>query len=229
MKVILGVCCIWLLSVGHVLAYQVTPMYLEMEYVGSKAQSSYQVTNNSSKNVLVQVSAYRVVIDPNTSEETITPADEDFLILPPQASVTPNNVRRFRVRYLGGEQVTSTQTYRIVFEELQTSDGDKSDSQVKFLFNFSTVVFVSPTSEECTTRLNSRVEGDFLVLKNEGNCVLNIGQAKLTFSKDGKSESSSWNNLKFENNSIYLIPNLVKRYKLPVQFQNSDAVEFDLN
>ncbi|MPW36324.1 molecular chaperone [Vibrio sp. B1Z05] len=229
MKVILGVCLMLLCSVRYAFAYQVTPMYMEMEYVGSKAQSSYQVTNTSNKEVRVQVSVQRIEIDPETNEETTLEADEDFLILPPQAIVAANSVRRFRVRYLGSEQVQSTHTYRVLFEEVQTNDGTVDDAQVKFLFNFSTVVFVSPTAEECSNSLSYKVQTDYLILINQGNCVLNVSQAQLTFSKNGQQKTMSWNELEFENKSNYLLPKVIKKYKLSQGNKGSAIVEFSLN
>ncbi|WP_261818051.1 fimbrial biogenesis chaperone [Vibrio gallicus] len=210
-------------------AYQVTPMYLEMEYVGRKAQSSYQVTNNTSQPVMLDVLVHKVSIDPETNQEISTAADEDFLILPPQAMVAPNTIRRFRVRYLGEGQVDSTQTYRVMFEQLQTNDGNETASQVKFLFNFSTVVFVSPTQDKCTRTLNAQVDSPNIVLVNKGNCVINIGQARLTFAVGDEETESTWSGLELENSSNYLIPKVTKKYVLPKELQGSRLVDINLN
>ncbi|MFA0065644.1 molecular chaperone [Vibrio breoganii] len=211
------------------LAYQVTPMYLEMEYVGRKAQASYQVTNNSSQPVMIEVLVRKVKIESDSNLESSENAEQDFLILPPQAVVEPNSVRRFRVRYLGDGEISATQTYRVLFEQIQTSDGTEDDTQVKFLFNFSTIAFVSPTPDKCTRTINAKVEESELVLRNEGNCVLNIGQATLFFSQNGSTTEKSWSELSFENSSNYLIPQLTKRYKLPPGLINSVLVDISMN
>ncbi|GEA60846.1 fimbria/pilus periplasmic chaperone [Vibrio comitans] len=208
------------------MAYQVNPMFQLMEVVGSQSQSSYQISNDSPTAVLLEIRAYKVEFDAD-SQEALTPADEDFLILPPQMRIEAGGNQRFRIRYLGSNQINQTAVYRVIFEQIKTTEIETETSQVKFMFNFSTIAFVSPT--ECEPILKSSLKDDTLEVMNTGNCVLDLNKARFELSNAYSKTHLKWPQFQAVDTSEYLLPGRPKLVKIPEKYQEFDSVESTLN
>ena len=66
-----------------IFAYEVSPIYLELDDVGRNSQGLYKVTNVEDDPILLEVHVYQA--DFSSGEEILTPSEDEFLILPPQA------------------------------------------------------------------------------------------------------------------------------------------------
>ncbi|MGB5865220.1 MAG: fimbria/pilus periplasmic chaperone, partial [Sulfitobacter sp.] len=81
-------------------AQRVEPMRFELEPSGNGTQTTLQVTNTRSFPITIEAVPSVLTIDEN-GDETLTPADDDFLIFPPQVVIAAGKTQSIRVRYIG--------------------------------------------------------------------------------------------------------------------------------
>ena len=193
-------------------AYEVSPIYLELDDIGRNSQGLYKVTNVEKEPILLEVNVYQT--DFSTGEEILTPSEDEFLILPPQAKIDGQKSQTFRVRYMPTGPIKQTVTYRIVFTQIelenQIEEGD--DSSISMLLEFATLVFVSPTSSKSipTTTLQNRQ----VTIRNDGMRVLNMNGMEFNFSGDKINKTVDWEVLS-KKTSAYLMPGTAVKYALP--------------
>ncbi|MFA0134372.1 molecular chaperone [Vibrio splendidus] len=193
-------------------AYEVSPIYLELDDVGRNAQGLYKVTNVEEEPILLEVNVYQT--DFSTGEEILTPTEDEFLVLPPQAKIDGLKSQTFRVRYMPTGPIKQTVTYRIVFSqiELENQIEEDEDSSISMLLEFATLVFVSPTSSKSiptTTVQNSQV-----AIRNDGKRVLNMNGMEFSFSGGKANKTVDWEVLS-KKTSAYLMPGTTIKYTLP--------------
>lgn len=197
-------------------AFQVEPMTQNFSATGRNAQQTYKVDNNSSVELAVEVIVYRRLIN-DVGEEELVEDDGNFLIMPPQTKIAPESIQSFRVRYLGSSAISLTESYRIVFKQLPLEELTKV-SEIKLLFNFSTLAFVSPEKTSPIPDISIKDENT-VEIENLGSKVMDLSQWKLKF-KDVKKESVElgWERLK-------LLP--ISRFIMPMTSQQIDLSYLD--
>ncbi|BDM65245.1 hypothetical protein NFHSH190041_26970 [Shewanella sp. NFH-SH190041] len=160
-------------------AFQIQPMVQQMEALGKESNTSYRLENTGRSDVTVEVSAFRRFLDVK-GKEHLQPADDDFLILPPQAVVAPGQFQVFRVKYMGQEDTSKSISYRVDFRQLPVVS-ELEDTGVKMLFNFSTLVFINPHDGkvEPKARLQWRNKLPHLLMTNHGTEVMVLGEWQL--------------------------------------------------
>lgn len=201
-----------------VLSYQVVPMYHSLEIVGNKSRASYQITNTRPKEALVEIKVLKVELVGN--DERLTPADSEFLLLPPQLQIAPGRRQTVRMRYLGNAEISKTNIYRVVFSEVKTQDREVTSGGVDLLLEFSTVVFVSPN--ECSFNVRSWVKDDKVHFSNIGNCVVDLSRLDYEFTNEEDDVRAYWHEINTTNLSGYLVPGRDKVLTL-----SSDYMEYD--
>ncbi|GAM68172.1 P pilus assembly protein [Vibrio sp. JCM 19236] len=204
-----------------VFAYQVIPMYQSLEIAGNKSRSSYQITNTRPKDALVEIKVFEVEFTSNG--ESLTPADSDFLILPPQLYIEPGRRQTVRMRYLGSEEIKETHIYRVIFSEVKTQDQEKEKGGVELLLEFSTVVFVSP--HECSFKVRSWVKDSKVHFSNSGNCVVDLSRLRFELSNKNDDKRVYWHEINTTNLSSYLVPGRDKVVSLTGEFSRYDGIE----
>lgn len=204
------------LFIPGVFAYQVSPMFHLFEVAGNGSKGAYEISNTGNSEIFVEAVVYSVSFDASGNEQLI-PEEEDFLILPPQGKIQAGEARRFRVRYLGDALLPQTKVYRVIFEQIQTSDNTEDDAaKLEFLVDFSTVIFVSPMN--CKARVEYRIQGSELVLYNPSSCVYDLNTSQFEFSNSKDSRDVQWSELK-PHFAGYLLPKTERRVKLEGQYK----------
>ncbi|MEO9469201.1 hypothetical protein [Parasphingorhabdus sp.] len=97
-------------------AMRVSPMTLELESTGSGATARFEVQNIGPKDLLYETRVYRIELN-DQGEETINPADEDFLVFPPQGVLSTGVSQVVRLQWLG-LKLDAPQTYHVSIEQL---------------------------------------------------------------------------------------------------------------
>jgi fimbrial chaperone protein len=172
------------LSTGA-LAYQVQPMIVELSSQGKNSLTSYRLQNPGNVALPVEVEVFRRTFDEN-QKEILIPAEQDFMVLPPQIEVPANGYQIFRAKYLGNPALKETDSYRIVFKQLPLGN-EKEKSGVKMMFNFATLVFVSPknVAAEHKSLLKCEVISECtLNISNHGKRVLDLSHFDYHFNDD---------------------------------------------
>lgn len=129
------------------LAMRVSPMVIEMESRGTDATARIEVQNINPGNLAFETRVFRMNIDAE-GEITETPADEDFLIFPPQGVLPASGRQVVRLQWLGDPEPDTSQSYYVSIEQLpvalEPTATDSVGAQVQILYNMRALVVVAP-------------------------------------------------------------------------------------
>lgn len=116
-------------------AARVTPMSLDLQPTGTRSSARIEVTNNEDRQLPIEVRMYKGVIG-ERGELDLQPADEKFLVFPPQTLIGPNGQQVFRVQYLPDAVPTESEVYYAAVSQIPVQlPADQSRIQVVMRFN----------------------------------------------------------------------------------------------
>jgi fimbrial chaperone protein len=140
------------------LAFTLVPITMEFEPAGRGANQSFRLENDSSNSVPVQISMLTRQMDLN-GVETNAPAEDDFLVYPPQVLLKPNQVQTVRVKWLGTPKPEKELTYRILAEQLPVElDKEKANvSRINVMVRYLGSVYIVPKGAKADVLLESAV------------------------------------------------------------------------
>jgi len=129
------------------LAMRVSPMVVEMESRGSNAVARIEVQNINPGNLAFQTRVFRMEIDKDGNITEI-PADQDFLIFPPQGVLPVSGRQVVRLQWVGDAEPATSQAYYVSVEQLpvpfEPGSTDSVGAQVQVLYNMRALVVVAP-------------------------------------------------------------------------------------
>ncbi|KZN34258.1 fimbria/pilus periplasmic chaperone [Pseudoalteromonas luteoviolacea] len=172
------------------MAYQVQPMIVDLASHGKNSLVTYRLQNPSDSALPIEIEVFKRTFDENQTE-VLVPAEDDFIVLPPQVEVPAKSYQVFRAKYLGSPELKETTSYRIVFKQLPLPNEDEK-SGVKMVFNFATLVFVSPEgikAQQKSTINCEKIDSCMLTISNEGERVLDLSNFDYHF-HNGKTKVS---------------------------------------
>ncbi len=127
-------------------AMRVSPMVIEMQTDGSASTARIEVQNMNPGRLPFETRVTRADFQP---DGTIieTPADEDFLVFPPQGVLANGQRQVIRLQWLGGP-IDASRAYYVAVRQLPvalepTQEGQAS-AQVQVLYNMKALVTVEP-------------------------------------------------------------------------------------
>ena len=205
-----------------IFAYEVSPIYLELDDVGRNSQGLYKVTNVEDDPILLEVHVYQA--DFSSGEEILTPSEDEFLILPPQAKIDGQKSQTFRVRYTPKRPIKKTETYRIVFTQIELdnqTEENEEDSSISMLLEFATLAFVSPASSKSIP--TAFIKNNQIAIRNDGKRVLNMNGMEFSFSGGKSNKTVDWEALS-NKTSAYLMPGSTVKYTLPSELGQPQTV-----
>lgn len=205
-----------------IFAYEVSPIYLELDDVGRNSQGLYKVTNVEEEPILLEVHVYQA--DFSSGEEVLTPSEDEFLILPPQAKIDGQKSQTFRVRYTPKRPIKKTETYRIVFTQIELdnqTEENEEDSSISMLLEFATLAFVSPASSKSIP--TATIKNNQIAIRNDGKRVLNMNGMEFSFSGGKSNKTVDWEALS-NKTSAYLMPGSTVKYTLPSELGQPQTV-----
>lgn len=133
--------------VSPALAMRVSPMVVEMESRGSGAVARIEVQNINPGNLAFQTRVFRMEID-RDGNITEVPADQDFLIFPPQGVLPASGRQVVRLQWVGDAELAASQAYYVSVEQLpvpfEPGAVDSVGAQVQVLYNMRALVVVAP-------------------------------------------------------------------------------------
>lgn len=128
-------------------AMRVSPMVIEMESRGTDATARIEVQNINTGNLAFETRVFRMDIDAD-GVITETPADDDFLIFPPQGILPAGGRQVVRLQWLGAPEPDTSQAYYVSVEQLpvtlEPTTTDSANAQVQILYNMRALVVVAP-------------------------------------------------------------------------------------
>lgn len=163
---------------------RVEPMTYDLTPSGGGAQQDLRVENTGSQPTPVEIRVEKREILPDGSDKR-TPADDDFLVFPPQGIVPANGFQTFRVRYIGDPALAKTALYTITVAQLPV-EMTEQDSGVQLLFNLGTLAAVSPAGSDARIIVESAEAAPEagmmrITVRNEGARYTRLKQGRWTF------------------------------------------------
>lgn len=199
---------------------RVEPMAYDLTTSGSGASQDLRVQNTSDRAAPVELRVERrEILEDGTDKRT--PADDDFMIFPPQGAIPPNGFQNFRVQYVG-PPLAKTVLYAITVAELPVNLAGDEQSGVRFIFNLGTLAAVSPRGAKPAFVINQVTpspEPQSLRIKisNEGNgyARLRTGRWTITNAK-GQTETLEGETLQKAIGQPLIEPGTSRVIDLPV-------------
>lgn len=133
--------------VPAVSAMRVSPMILEMETRGSNASARIEVQNLNQDKLAFQTRVFRIEYDKD-GKITESPADDQFLVFPPQGLLPPSARQVIRLQWVGDPDLAVSQAFYVSVEQLpvalEPGSQDAASAQVQILYNMRALVVVAP-------------------------------------------------------------------------------------
>jgi len=116
-------------------AARVTPMSVDLEPQGTRSTARIEVANNEDRQLPMEVRMYRGVIG-ERGELTLEPADDRFMVFPPQTLIAPNGKQVFRIQYLPDGPLAQSEVYYAAVSQIPVQlPAEQSRIQVVMRFN----------------------------------------------------------------------------------------------
>jgi len=146
-------------TISPALAFKLDPISRVFEPAGAGATQSYQIINDSSEQIAVELSMVerKMSID---GKETTENADDDFLVYPTQILLPPQGVQSVRVTWLGDPNPEKELYYRLVAEQLPISLNKPEESTtatggVEVMFRYMGSVYIRPKNAKSEVVVHS--------------------------------------------------------------------------
>lgn len=119
----------------------VEPLFLE---VAPTQSAAIRVRNTSDVAIPVEVLVFKRDVDAQGTQTRI-PADDDFIIFPPQASLKASGTQVFRLRPIDGTK-TQSQSYFVSFRQVPVplAPSEENGARIQVVFSFDAAVHVVP-------------------------------------------------------------------------------------
>lgn len=121
-------------------AFSVQPLLVEIEPGRSGA---IRVENTRPEPLTIEVTITRRSVDQD-GQQTRAPADDDFVVLPPQMVIQPGRVQVVRLQWVGDEPPTQSISYYANLREVPVALAPTEGAQLQVAFAFDIAVHVLP-------------------------------------------------------------------------------------
>jgi len=166
-------------------SYQVVPMIYDMAPAGTNAAKVIRISNTQDQPITVEMQAEQRLFD-EAGKESRKPADDRFVLFPPQAIVQPGATQAVRVQYVGPETLEKSETYTITVKQVPVQLPNDGKTGVQFVFNFSTVANIVPPGAKAhiaapteTLPLSNDGKTLHLTLRNTGTKYANLSRSSV--------------------------------------------------
>lgn len=154
---------------GTAAAHEVTPMRVELEPQSGSRSALISVRNTRDNDVPFEVVAQLRTTAPDGTE-TLTPADADFVIFPPQGLVKPGSSQALRIEYVGEPRLAESRSYLLDVREVPVTP--PGFSGILTVYNFGVAVYVKPEGAFTDLEVSPAArDGDTISfqIRNRGN------------------------------------------------------------
>lgn len=197
-------------------ALQMNPLSVVLKPSGGGSKQSFKVSNESNKPIAVQFSiTTRQQIN---NKEIRKPADNDFMIYPPQTIIPARSTQKVRVEWLGAGKLPREQAYRLIAEQVYVSLDSNDTTGVKMLMTLVGALYVQPNGTRSNVQVRAvQRQGNKLAvtLSNSGNRHQLMKYATLTLRNGGKTISLKGKQLTgLDGNNV--LGGATKRFFIPL-------------
>ena len=145
-------------------AMRVSPMVIEMTTTGSGAIARIEVQNLNQARLPFEIRVTRVDYDEN-GNATETPADDDFLVFPPQGLVPPGGRQVARIQWVGPPEIPASRSYYFSVNQLpiqlDAQSGTQPAGQVQIVYHMKALVVVAPPNATPNVQATDAHAGEY--------------------------------------------------------------------
>ena len=203
-------------------ALQMEPLSLVLKPSGGGANQVFRVINESNKPIAVQFGmTTRQQIG---NKEVRQPADDKFMIYPPQTIIPAKSAQKVRIQWLGDSQIKDEQAFRLIAEQVHVSL-EKEQTGVNMLMKLEGALYVQPrtsSSDVKVTQLTPQGNKLGITVTNTGNRHQLLNKATLNMKYGNQLISLKGNQLLgLEGKNV--LGKSTQRFFInkPEQFQNA--------
>jgi fimbrial chaperone protein len=200
-------------------AYQVAPMIYDLSPSGPNATNTIRVKNDGDKPITIELVTEKRDFD-ETGKEIRTPADDDFVLFPPQAVVAPGKTQAVRVQYVGAPDIAKSVMYSVMVKQVPVKLPNTGPSGVQFVFNFGTVANVVPKDAKAVVNVVSVLPaagGYQLRLRNSGNKYANLSVGRVMLGGGASDVAFGGDDWRKALGPSWLLPGHDRLIKIPAQ------------
>jgi P pilus assembly chaperone PapD len=173
-------------------AMTVTPTQIEMKSTGRASRGAITVVNNGRDTLAVELIVKKATLN-EAGVPTVSPAGDEFLIMPPQALIAPGATQNFRVQWLGEPLLEKSQTFFIYVNQIPVKL-PKRTRGVQVVFGVGVMVNIGPPRGEPSLKvLGSSVVTDASGRRHPTLTVLNPSNVHALFQQSTvRVSSGNW-------------------------------------
>lgn len=204
-------------------AYSVQPMVYTLTPSGAGTTTRVTVTNTHETVLNVEVQPFAVSAD-NDGKRSFTPAEDQFLIFPPQASVLPGRVQLFQVRYVGPPTLAKGRVYVLRIHQTNTTALTREDTtsqsptKLNVSLHFNTTAIVQPRdftpdlviSQDLAMGADGRLHG---ALTNRGPGVADLSRFVWSIERAGQVERVPGEKVRY-GDAVFIEPGARRDFSL---------------
>jgi fimbrial chaperone protein len=133
-------------------AMRVSPMVVEMATGGANSSARIEVQNVGGGLLAFETRITRIDFD-DQGQPTEVPADDDFLVFPPQGALQPDARQVIRLQWLGPPDLAVSQSYYLSVNQLPVEltpgeDAGDAAAQVQIVYHMKALITVAPPEAE---------------------------------------------------------------------------------
>jgi fimbrial chaperone protein len=169
------------LSNRQVDAHEVTPMRLELTPQSGQRSALLTLRNTRATDLPFEVVPQLRTTAPDGTE-TLTPAEGDFIVFPPQGLVKPGSSQAIRFEYVGEQKLSESRVYILDVREVPVVP--PGFSGIMTVYNFGVAVYIKPPGAfDDLEVVNIAREGDQInfEIRNRGNDFAVLSRRDLEF------------------------------------------------
>ncbi len=223
---------IFLFSSSMVWAFQVQPMVVELQSMGSQSQQVMRILNTTKSPLTIEASAFDLNINEQGKEQLIA-NDEDFLIIPMTTIIPPGKSQSVIVRYIGEPLLKSSKAYRIFVEQVAVALEEESESGVGMALSFRTLFNVVPKNAEAKVNIKNKQQFNqdtwHVLLENTGNKYIRLSRTQWVIKGNNENLVLEGEILSKALSGKLLLPNSSREVsiKIPTRF-NAEQSELEV-
>jgi len=196
-------------------AYSVQPMIYTLTPSGSGSTVRLTVQNSREGLLNVEVEPYAVTAD-DAGVRTFTPATDDFVIFPPQASIAGDKAQLFQIRYIGPATLPKGRVYVLrvhqtnTVEAVRPETGATAQTHLALSLNFNTTAIVQAKQLKPDVTVEGQPAPDargvlHARVANRGDGVADLTRIGWALDHDGKVDHIDISDIKY-GDAIFLEP-----------------------
>jgi|GEM_PF-1317514 len=121
-------------------AYEVTPMRLFLQPDRGQSSATISINNVREEALPIEIEVFRRTVAAD-GEQTFEPADEDFIVFPPQAQIGAGASQAIRIQYVGDLGAVAE---AFVVQVTEVPVNRLEGTGIQFTYNFGVAVYIQP-------------------------------------------------------------------------------------